>query len=312
MRVSLVTNTSPPRSQQRRWWLSVRKYLPIYLLIVPGMALFLVWTMFPLIYAFVMSFFQWNPNPAATSPFSGLENYTRALRDPIFYQALRNTFLYTVITVVGQMAAGLAVAVLLNSRIVGRSFFRIFYYLPVVCSWVVVSIIFSYIFSTGGLVDYVFGNVLHLISPQQNWLGDTTLALPTLMILGVWKGVGWNMVIFLAGLQGIPSEIYEAARVDGASSWQLFTRITLPLLRPTISFASVILTIGAFGTFIPMFVLTKGGPLHSTETLLTYAYTNAFSSFDFGYGAALTYMFAALIFVLAIIQIRVTRARTQS
>lgn len=312
MRVSLVSDaTTTSQSRRRRLWLGVRKYLPIYALILPGMTLFLVWTMFPLIYAFVMSFFQWNPNPLATSPFSGFANYTRAFHDPIFFQAARNTFLYTVITVIGQITVGLSIAVLLNSKIAGRGFFRIFFYLPVVCSWVVVSIIFSYIFSTGGLVDYIFGDIFHLISPQQNWLGNTSLALPTLMILGIWKGVGWNMVIFLAGLQGIPSEIYEASRVDGANSWQIFTRITLPLLRPTISFASVILTIGAFGSFIPMFILTKGGPLHSTETLLTYAYNNAFSSFDFGYGAALTYIFAAIIFVLAIVQIRLTRARAQ-
>ena len=115
------------------------------------------------------------------------------------------------------------------------------------------------------------------------------------MVLGIWKGVGWNMVIFLAGLQSIPPDLYEAASVDGAGAWARFRYITLPLLRPVVHFVSVMLVIGAFGAFIPMFILTQGGPEHSTETLLTYGYNNAFSSFDFGYGAAVTYLFAAFV-----------------
>jgi multiple sugar transport system permease protein len=207
------------------------------------------------------------------------------------------------------MVIGLAVALLLNRKMRARSAFRALYYLPVVTSWVVVTIVFIFIFSTNGLVDYVFGSVLHLIPPDQNWLGNTNLALPTLMILGIWKGVGWNMVVFLAGLQSIPNDLYEAARVDGANPWQIFTHITFPLLRPVLGFVSVVLMIGSFSTFIPVYILTSvgDGPLHSTETLLTYAYTNALSSFDFGYGAALTYIFAIFIFALALIQIRLTR-----
>ncbi len=181
-----------------------------------------------------------------------------------------------------------------------------------VTSWVVVSIAFAFLFSSPfGPVDWFFGDVLHLIPDTQIWLGSTTLALPTLMILGIWKGIGWNMVIFLAGLQSIPAELYEAARVDGANSWILFRYITLPLLRPVITFATVILTMGGFGTFIPMFVLTQGGPLHSTETLLTYAYTNAFQEFNFGYAAAITYIFAIFVFLLAIVQIRVMQRKVE-
>ena len=290
----------------------LRRLFPIYLFILPGMALFLLWTLYPLLDALVMSFFQWNPNPAATSPFIGTANYTQALSDPIFWQAFRNVLLYTVVTVIGQMALGLAVALLLNRKLVARGVFRALYYLPVVTSWVVVSIVFAFLFSSpSGPVDWFFGDVLHLIPDTQLWLGSTSLALPTLMVLGVWKGIGWNMVIFLAGLQSIPAELYEAARVDGANSWRLFRSITLPLLRPVITFATVILTMGGFGTFIPMFILTQGGPLHSTETLLTYAYTNAFQDFSFGYAAAITYIFAIFVFLLAIIQIRVMRRKVE-
>lgn len=286
----------------------LRRYAPVYLLILPGYALFLVWTMYPLLDAFAMSFFDWNPNPSATSTFIGLANYTRAFKDPVFYQAFGNVFAYSIVTVLGQIVFGLGVALLLNRKMAARGFFRALYYIPVISSWVVVSFIFSYLFSSqGGLVNYLLGVVLHLIPTDQDWLGSTTLALPTIMILGIWKGIGWNMVVFLAALQSIPVELYESAQTDGATRWNQFRYITLPLLRPIITFVSVVLSIGGLGTFIQVFIMTQGGPLHSTETLLTYAYTNAFSTFDFGYAAALTYIFAAVIFAFAILQIWLSR-----
>lgn len=286
----------------------LRRYAPVYLLILPGYALFLVWTMYPLLDAFVMSFFDWNPNPSATSTFLGLANYTRAFKDPIFYRAFGNVVAYTIVTVIGQIVFGLAIALLLNRRMAARGVFRALYYIPVISSWVVVSFIFSYLFSSqGGLVNYLLGGVLHLIPADQDWLGSTTLALPTIMILGIWKGIGWNMVVFLAALQGVPVELYESAQTEGATSWNQFRYITLPLLRPIITFVSVVLSIGGLGTFIQVFIMTQGGPLHSTETLLTYAYTNAFSTFDFGYAAALTYIFAAVIFAFAMLQIWLSR-----
>ncbi|GCE05955.1 carbohydrate ABC transporter permease [Dictyobacter aurantiacus] len=298
-----------PRGQRGR---EFRRLLPIYLFILPGMALFTFWTLYPLLDAFVMSFFNWVPNPNMPSTFRGVQNYVQALTDPIFWQAFRNVLSYTIVTVAGQIVSGLAVALLLNRKLVARGLFRVIYYLPVVTSWVVVSLIFAYLFSSdNGPVDWFLGDVLHLIPHNQSWLGNTTLALPTLMILGIWKGIGWNMVMFLAGLQSIPTELYEAARVDGANSWILFRVITLPLLRPTITFMVVILTMGGFGSFIPMYVLTSGGPLHSTETLLTYAFTNAFSSFDFGYAAAITYIFAMVVFVLALMQIRLLQRKIE-
>ena len=307
--VRVATRVQKPRGPKRR---AFRRLFPIYLFLLPGMALFVLWTLYPLLDAFLMSFFDWNPNPNAQSAFRGLQNYTQALSDPVFWQAFRNVIEYTAVTIVGQMIFGLSVALLLNRKLFALGIFRTLFYLPVVSSWVVVSLIFAFLFSSSnGPVDWFLGDVLHLIPDTQSWLGSTALALPTLMILGIWKGIGWNMVIFLAGLQSIPPELYEAARVDGANRWTLFRRITLPLLRPVITFVVVILTMGGFGAFIPMFILTQGGPLHATETLLTYAYTNAFSSFDFGYAAAITYIFAAVVFVFALIQIFLTRKQVQ-
>jgi multiple sugar transport system permease protein len=234
----------------------------------------------------------------------GGDNYGRALHDPVFWQALQNVVWYTIVTVPGQIVLGLGVALLLNRKLLGRGVFRVLYYLPVVTSWLVVGYVFAYLFnSQGGLVDWVLGDVLHLISDTQPWLGDPTLALPTLMILGIWKGVGWNMVIFLAGLQSVPPALYEAAEVDGTGSFGRFRFITLPLLRPTLTFVTVILVIGAFGVFIPIYTLTQGGPENATETLVHYGYYQAFTNFDFGYGAAITYLFAAFVGVLSIIQL---------
>ncbi|MGH2388060.1 MAG: carbohydrate ABC transporter permease, partial [Chloroflexota bacterium] len=211
-----------------------------------------------------------------------------------------------------QMVLGLAVALLLDRKLAARGIFRVLYYLPVITSWVVVSFIFAYLFSSqGGLVNWILGDNLHVISDTTTWLGSTTLALPTLMILGTWKGVGWNMVIFLAGLQSVPNELYEVASVDGAGAWARFRHITLPLLRPVVAFVTVMLVIGAFGAFIPMFILTQGGPEHSTETLMTYGYDNALSSVDFGYGAAITYIFTAFVFLLSVVQLRLLRTKIE-
>lgn len=305
---SQASHALAARRSGRDLWKRMRRYGPVYLLILPGYGLFLTWTIYPLLDAFAMSFFDWNPNPSATSAWVGLSNYSRAFADPVLYQAFGNVALYTAVTVVGQLAFGLAVALLLNHKIVARGLFRALYYVPVISSWVIVSFIFSYLFSSqGGLVNYIFGSVLHLIPADQNWLGNTRLALPTIMILGIWKGIGWNMIVFLAALQGIPQELYEAAQTDGASAWAQFRYITVPLLRPIITFLSVVLTIGGLGSFIQFYIMTGGGPLHSTETLLTYAYSNAFSTFDFGYAAALTYIFAAVIFAFAALQMWISR-----
>jgi multiple sugar transport system permease protein len=297
---------------RKRAWRESRRLIPIYALILPGMALFIVWTIYPLLDALVMSFYDWNPNPAASSMFLGWANYSKAFGDPIFWQAFGNVIAYTVVTVPGQMALGLAVALLLDRKLAARGIFRVLFYLPVITSWVVVSFIFAYLFSSqGGLVNWLLGDNLHVISDTTTWLGSTSLALPTLMILGIWKGVGWNMVIFLAGLQSVPNELYESASIDGAGAWARFRHITFPLLRPVTAFVTVMLVIGAFGAFTPMFILTQGGPEHATETLMTYGYDNAFSSFDFGYGAAITYIFTAFVFALSVVQLRVLRTKIE-
>lgn len=288
----------------------LRKALPAYLFILPGMILFLVWTLYPLLFAFVMSFAEWNL--IKPSRFVGLENYARAFNDPIFWSALRNTLFYVVVTVPGQIVIGLALALMLDGPLRARGFFRSAYYIPVVTSWVVVSLIFLYLYNgQAGLINYLLHDVLHILPRRINWLADPLTANLAIASLGIWKGVGWTMVIFLAGLQSVPFELHEAAAIDGANSWRRFRHVTLPLIRQTTLFISVMLTIGAFQVFISVYLMTKGGPMNRTQVLLTYMYSNAFDYLDLGYGAALSYIFATMIFALSLAQIRLLRRKVE-
>ena len=296
---------------RRRWTKKdFKRALPAYLFLLPGAALFVVWTLYPLLSAFRMSFYEWNL--IKPSKFVGFDNYHRALTDPVFWMAFRNTLFYVVVTVPGQMIIGLAIALLLDGPLRARAVYRTIYYVPVVTSWVVVSLIFTFLFnSQSGLVNWVLNDNLHLIGRNIGWLREPWPAKIAIASLGIWKGVGWTMVIFLAGLQSIPQSLHEAAAVDGATPWRRLRDITIPLLRNTITFVLVILTIGAFQVFISVYVMTGGKPLHRTDVILTYMYSNAFEFLDLGYGSAISYLLAGMVFLLGIIQIRLLRRRVE-
>jgi multiple sugar transport system permease protein len=272
-----------------------------YLFLAPGFLLFALVVLYPIVRAFQISLYQWALVPGTASKFLGLHNYGRALHDPIFWRGLENTGFYMAVTVPAQIVLGMAVAVLLDARMPARGFFRVLFYLPVVTSWVVVSLLFRYLFITqGGLVNYV----LHL---NVDWLGQRWSAMLVLSILGVWKGIGWSMVIFLAALQGVPRELHEAAAVDGASAWRRFRAVSLPAVRMVVLFVGIVLVIGGFNVFISVFLVTSGGPQDQTQVLLTYMYREAFSYLDFGYGSAITFLLTLIVFVFALVQLRVFR-----
>ncbi|MGE5591680.1 MAG: carbohydrate ABC transporter permease [Bacillota bacterium] len=276
---------------------------------LPGLLLVLAFVLYPLVRGVQMSLYNWNLMEPSQSEFLGLANYRRALaEDPIFWLAVRNTGLYVVVTVPLQMALGLFTALLLNGPIRGKVLFRTLYYLPVVTSWLVVSYIFAYLFSSGpGPVNYVLTQVFHFLPEPVDWLQNTWTAQVPINLLGIWKGIGWNMVIFLAALQTIPQEIYEAASVDGASPWQTLWGITLPLLRPTLTFITVMLIIGGFNVFLSVFLLTGGGPMGMTEVWLSYMYTQAFKYLDFGYGTAIGLLMGVTVAVISFAQRRFLR-----
>lgn len=279
-----------------------------YAFLFPGMALFALFMIYPLAKALQMSLYEWSVFPGRESVYVGLSNYARALEDPIVRIAARNTLLYMVVTVPGQMVLAMIAALLLNSISRGRIFFRTLYYVPVITSWVIVSLLFRYLFQwPDGLINYFLVNVFHVLAEPVQWLMQPGTALVAIMTLGIWKGIGWSMVIYLAALQTIPTELHEVASIDGANPWQRFWRITLPLLRPTVVFTMVMLVIGGFNVFISVALMTGGRPMHQTEVFLTYMYHQAFDFLDFGYGAALSYLLAGVILFLSFLQLKFLR-----
>jgi multiple sugar transport system permease protein len=288
---------------------SRRFSLTPYLFILPGLLFFLVFMLYPLAEAFRISLYDWKIMPGAVSPFVGLGNYLHAFSDPVFWLALRNTVVYTAVTVPGQMALAMLVAVLLDALPRGRVIYRTLYYIPVITSWVVVSLLFKYLFDSteAGLINYFLMHVLHVITVPIAWLREAVPAMVAIMTLGIWKGIGWSMIIFLAALQTIPADLHEVAAIDGASAWQRFWRITLPLMRPTLVFVLVMLVIGGFNVFLSVYLMTGGNPLHRTETILTYMYNQSFNFLEFGYGAALSYLLAVIIFGVSFLQMRFLR-----
>jgi multiple sugar transport system permease protein len=272
-----------------------------YLFLAPGFVLFALVILYPIVRAFQISLYDWSIVPGTASKFLGLHNYGRAIRDPLFWRGLENAGFYMAVTVPAQIVLGMVVAVLLDTRMPGRGFFRAVYYLPVVTSWVVVSLLFRYLFITdGGFVN----SELHL---HVDWLGERWTAMLVLSLLGIWKGVGWSMVIFLGALQGVPAELKEAAAVDGAKAWGRFRAVSLPAIRPVIAFVTILLVIGGFNVFISVYLITQGGPFQETQVLLTYMYQEAFSFLDFGYGSALAFILTMVVFVLALVQLRLFR-----
>lgn len=288
-----------------------RRKLIGLLFVLPGLISYFAWTLYPIFKSFIMSLFEWNINPAIPNKFIGLANYFELFQDPKFYTSLKNTILYTVVTVPGQMILGFLVAILLNRKMKGQTLFRLLYYLPVVTSWVIVSILFQYLFAAqGGLVNFLLKDILHIIPKNIAWLSNPKTAMIPIYTLGIWKGIGWSMLIFLAGLQGIPKEIYEAASLDGANSWKKTIKITIPLMVPTIVFELVMLTIGGFNVFLSVYVMTGGGPMCSTEVLSSYMFKEAFDYFHFGYGAAISVIFFLIVFTISQLQRKLLSKRS--
>ena len=283
--------------------------LPALIFLLPGLVLFALFFLGPMLYSLRISFFQWKIVHPDQSVFVGFGNYQRALSDPIFRRAILNTLAYTVITVSVKLFLGLGVALLLNDAFRGRTFFRVAYYLPVITSWVIVSLLFEYMFNgQAGLINYFLKDILHFIPKNILWFADPILTLVPIILLDIWKGIGWAAIIFLAGLQTIPAELYEAARVDGASSFAQLRYITWPLLAPTTIFLVVVLVIGGLNAYVPFQLMTNGGdPMDLTHSVLTLMYEATFGKIDFGYGAAISYLLTLFVFIVSIIELRLMR-----
>lgn len=277
------------------------------LFLAPGFLLFLGLIIYPMTKAFQMSFYDWNVIAGAASDFIGLDNYLKAIHDPTFGRSVVNSAVYMAMTVPLQILLGLGIAMLLNHKAPARALFRVLYYLPVVTSWVVVSLLFQYLFADSGLVNWMLHDVSHLTGENISWLSGRWTGMVAISALGVWKGIGWSMMIFLAALQSVRQELIEATQVDGAGPWQRFRAVTLPAIWPAGAFVTIMLVIGGFNVFTSVLLITNAGPADETQVLLTYMYKQAFSNLDFGYGSAIAVILTIGVFVLSAIQLRMYR-----
>ena len=276
----------------------MKKKIVPYLLISPYIIHFFVFIAFPVVFSIVLTFHNWN----IISPmeYIGLGNFVRLFNDQFFFRSIWNTFVFLIIHIPLQIVAALAIAQVLNQKIKFRGFFRAAYFLPVIVSGVVVTILWQqlYGFDTGLLnrilVSIGFGKV--------GWLVDPDVAMPSIAFMATWKNVGLYIVLFLVGLQTVPSHYYEAADIEGANKWQKFFKITLPTINPTIFMVFILSTIGGFSLFIEPYILTGGGPLNSTLSAVLYIYKQGFFYYHMGYAATLGFFFAFLILAVVMIQ----------
>jgi multiple sugar transport system permease protein len=291
-------------------WKNVRKQWSAYLFLLPTMILFGIFTVAAVIYAFYLSFHEWNilePD----KPYVGLDNYTRMLQDERFGGSIVNTLYYTAVSVPLTMGLGLLIALLLNNQIRARGFFRTLFYLPVVTPLVIAAIIWKWLYNGDyGLLNYYLLQ-LGIIQEPLLWLADPNLAMPAVILTSVWKSVGFSMVVYLAGLQSIPEDYYDAAKIDGAVGWQRLKDITIPLLNPTSLFLAIVSILGALQVFTEIFIMTNGGPLRRTTTMVYQIYQTAFKNFDMGYASALAFGMFAMMFVFTLIQLRVMRGEVE-
>jgi multiple sugar transport system permease protein len=275
-----------------------------YLFLAPALVMFVGLIVYPMARAFQMSFYDWKVLAGATSTYIGLDNYARAMADPVFWRGLANSGVYMALSVPPQIVLGLLIALLLKAKSPSQPVYRVLFYLPVVTSWVVASLLFKYLFADDGLINWALADVLHLGDGSTSWLSSRWTAMIAICALGVWKGIGWSMMIFLAALQGVPQSLEEAALMDGANRWQRFRVVTIPAVRPAMAFVVVMLVIGGFNVFTSVLLMTGGGPGGQTEVLLTYMYRQAFSNLDFGYGSAIAVLLTVIVFVLTLVQMR--------
>lgn len=273
----------------------------VYIVLLPVLAHFAIFTAYPLVSSFVLTFYNWSP--LGPSPYVGLQNWVNVFTNPVFVRSLINTTYFTLMYVVPTMFFGLLLAMLVNTRTRVSGLFRTLYFIPVVTSFVVMASIWAWVFSANP--DSIGNALLKVIGIRpQLFLSGPHEALPVLAGLSVAKVAGAVMIYYYAGLRGIPQQTYEAARLDGASWWDQLVSVTLPLLKPTTFYVAVITTIGSIQVFDSTFLLTQGGPAYATTTLVYQIYETAFSALQMGYASAMAYVLFIIVLGIALLQRR--------
>jgi len=294
---------TPAPGRGRRPWLRLN---PAYVFVAPSAVLIAVFILEPILQSGWMSLHDWSIGEASHQ-FRGLGNYRDLLQDDRFWNSLKVTSIYTLVTVVGQVGLGLFLAQALRRTSWFTVVLRAAFFFPYIASLAVVGIVWRFLLDPQvGMVDAWLSD-LGLGAP--NWLQSTTLALPTLCLVGIWKNFGFTMIVLLAGIQGIPTYLYEAAILDGAGAWGRFRHVTLPTLRPTILFTTVIATITGLQLFDLPYVMTSGGPIFHTESIVQYLYAQGFVNFSLGYASAISWVLFLIIMAVSLVQLRLLRYR---
>lgn len=274
----------------------------------PAVVLLLLFLIVPVVLAFVLSFTNArlvSPNPPR---FVGLDNFIRAFtQDPVFTRSALNTAIFAAVVVPVQAGFALFLAILVNQKIRGVVAFRVIFFIPVVTSIVVVSILWKFMYQDDGLINNAIDTLTFGAWSGTAWLQNPSTALGAIIVLSIWQAVGFHMLIWLSGLQTIPEELYEAARMDGAGAWQQFAHVTWPGLRSTMVFILVTITIAALGLFVQIDVMTQGGPVNSTTSLVYHAVRKGYREQETGYGAALSLIFFVAVLLIALLQRYLTR-----
>ena len=282
--------------------------------VAPALVVIAVFFFLPVLAGFALSFTDFDIYALAdlgNLRFIGLANYVELLQTPLFWQALGNTLYFVGVGVPMSIAISLGTALLLNSKLAKfKPFFRVALFAPVVTTLVAVAIVWRYLLHTRtGLLNYGLGGLG--LGPI-DWLGDPNWAMPAIILFAVWKNFGYNMIIFLAGLQSIPEEHYEAARIDGASSWQQLRYVTLPSLAPVVLLVSVLTMAGYFQLFAEPYVMTQGGPLQSTVSVLYFMYEEGFKWWNLGFASAIAFILFVLMFAVTMLQLYLARPRGEA
>ncbi len=289
--------------QRRQMWAYIFLILPLFFFITIRFA--------PTLFAMSVSLFRWDIL-SANKPWLGAQNYQTLFDDPVFWKSLTNTLLYVALSVPAQLVIGLAFALLLQAATRWRGFFRALYFIPFVTSTVAISWVWRWMYEpTFGPLN----KVLEIFGlPDLKYLASPDQALPSIVVVLIWQALGFYVIVFLAGLEGIPMDFYEAAKIDGARAWGLFRHITLPLLNSTIVFLTVIGTINGIQVFTQVLNMStqgRGGPLDSTKSLVLFIYNQAFQSFKMGYASAATVVLFAIILIITVVQLKITTRRVE-
>ncbi|GIV77278.1 sugar ABC transporter permease [Litorilinea aerophila] len=301
-----VKATPEQKARRRRiFWKRLRKTWPGYLFVSPAVLLISIFSYISIAFSLYISFFEYDII-TENRPFVGLENYVRAVGDSLVRIGFRNTLVYVVVIVPAITGISLILAVLGNQVRQGRAIFRTIFFIPTITPVVVTSMLWVWLYEPNGGVNQLL-KMVGIKGP--NWLFDPLTALPAIIIMTVWGAVGYYMIIFLAGLAEIPQVYYEAAKVDGATSWHTFWHITIPLLRNSMIFVVVTLTIAAFQVFTQVYIMTRGGPMNATQTVQMVVYRYAFADFEMGYAAAISWLLFGVIFFFSALQLKLFISR---